>query len=653
MTRTCRQITALTTAVLLTACAFVRSADAPGKSLEAVTKRIDETIAKGPYKAEWESLKAHEEPEWFRDAKLGIYTHWGPITIATEPAPALMEWYAREMYEPSSAAFKYHQSRFGDQKKVGYKDVIPSFEAEKFNADEWAELFAQAGARFAGPVAIHHDHYANWDSEITRWNSRAVGPKRDLTGELEKALRKRGLKLITTFHHGFAWRYYEPAYAYDAGDPQWTDLYAEPHGPQDPPSRRFLDTWVALVDEVLHKYRPDLIWFDFELGSVIPPEYQRRMFADAYNWAAASGREIGVAHKHREIHQHTGILDFERGREDRLTPYPWLTDTSVGPWFHHDVAQFKSVDELVDIFVDIVSKNGCMLLNVGPRADGTIPAKGKEILLGLGGWLKVNGEAIYGTRPWLVFGEGPTQMKGGAFSEETDRKGYAAGDLRFTRSRDGHALHVIALDWPDRELVVNSMKVDGAAPDARVELLGAGRIEHAVNAEKHLVLKVPALAPEQRPCDHAFTFRLTGFRISLHESVLFSQPDAIRLEPEKATLEGTQVRTQVNEGRPNIGFWDVASERVHWLVRIPRPGSYAVRVELSSAYGSSGLKLTAGEQLLSVEVPKTDGWFKPVLVPFGRVQFGKAGVYHLVLEPADPPHWRAVNVYGVQMALVE
>ena len=201
----------------------------PAETIQQATQRINETVAKGPFKSDWNSLKAHKDPEWFRDAKFGIYTHWGPITVATEPAPSDMEWYGRQLYETNHPAFKYHQQKFGNQKTVGYKDVIPHFTAEKFNAEEWAELFARSGAKFAGPVAIHHDNFANWDSSLTRWNSMTLGPHRDITGELEKALRKRGLKFFTSFHHGFAWEYFEPAFAFDAADSQWSDLYTEPH----------------------------------------------------------------------------------------------------------------------------------------------------------------------------------------------------------------------------------------------------------------------------------------------------------------------------------------------------------------------------------------------------------------------------------------
>ena len=594
------------------------------------------------YQADWASLKTHRDPEWFRDAKLGIYTHWGPVTVGCEDAPKGGEWYGREMYLTKNPIFAWHQQRFGDQRTFGYKEVIPQFTATKFDPEKWADLFVRAGAKFAGPVAVHHDNFAMWDSAVTPWNSVKMGPKRDITGELAKAYKARGLKFVPTFHHGFAWRYFEPAFEFDAADGKNFLLYTEPHGPKDPPSPRFQEQWLAMVMEAVRKYEPDMIWFDFELNAVITPDFQRRMFADYYNWAAANGKDSAVAHKFREIHQYTGILDFERGREDQLVPYPWLTDTSLGPWFNRKADAYRSTENLIQVLADIVSKNGCMLLNVGPNADGSIPERAEKMLTELGAWLKVNGEAIYGTRPWLVYGEGPTRGTGGGFSENKDQE-FTAQDLRFTTH--GDALYAIALGWPEREFTIRAVRVDSAPATARVELLGGGVVPHRLNAEQQLVISLPA-KPQGA---HAFAFKLTGFKTSMHPAMRFEQPDAIRLEPAQATCEG-KLRAQTNEGRANIGFWDTPTDRLHWLVQVKAPGRYTMRGELSCANGTSALRATVSGQRQTAAVPKTDGWFKPQWVTFGEFQFDQPGVYQLVLEPADPASWRAVNLYQIQVA---
>lgn len=463
-------------------------------------------VPAGPYTDTWESLKAHKDPAWFLDAKLGIYTHWGPITVGTQDAPSDMEWYGRQIYLPEHAAFNYHKQKYGDQNTFGYKDMIPLFKAEKFNADEWADLFVKAGAKFAGPVAVHHDNFAMWDSKVTRWNSVNMGPHRDIVGELEKAYRKRGLKFITTFHHGYAWRYFEPSYAFDGKNPQLWDLYAGPHAIGAPPSPEFLEKWLAMVNEAVAKYRPDLIWFDFELNEVITPEYQRKMFADYYNWAAANHMESGVAHKFPAIHAYTGLLDFERGREDAIKPYPWLTDTALGPWFNHNVLKYRTTEDLVDTFVDIVSKNGCLLLNVGPNADGSIPDRAKTMLLALGAWLQTNGEAIYGSRPWVVFGEGPTKNSGGGFSEEKD-KPYTEEDIRFTTQ--GETLYAIPLAWPaSNRVVVKSLarRTGNAGTVRTVSLLGSKAALKWSQTQEGLVVKLPAA----KPGNLAYALKITG-----------------------------------------------------------------------------------------------------------------------------------------------
>ena len=600
-----------------------------------------------PYEPTWESLKKHKDPAWFADAKFGIYTHWGPVTVGCEDCPRGGQWYGSEMYKSNSPVFQFHRERFGDQAKVGYKDIIPLFKAEKFNAEAWADLFVRSGARFAGPVAVHHDNFAMWDSAVTPWNAKQMGPKRDITGELEKAIRARGMKFLTTFHHGFAWRYFETGLECDTGDATYEQLYGGARKRGDPPSTRYLDQWLAMVNEVLGKYQPDLIWFDFELQEVIPQEYQRRMFADYYTWGVRAGKETGVAMKHREIHQYTGILDFERGREDKLTPYVWLTDTACGPWFNQKSAEYRTADNLVDVFMDIVSKNGCMLLNVGPAADGTIPGPARDLLLAMGDWLKVNGEAVFGTRPWTVYGEGPTRLKGGGFSERKDAP-FTARDLRFTRSSDGKTVHVITLDWPERPVTVESMIVSNEAPNARITLLGhEGDVKWHTDVRRRLVIEPPAIAPEGRPCQHAFAFRLTGF--DLHAVGSTSGVEGtIRLEAGRAALEGEKIRLQDYEGE-NIGFWDNPAERIHWLAYVPRAGAWNVRGRFACTGKAVPLRLEAGDLTLEFRAPDSRDWKDIHVVEMGTLTFARPGMYHLILQPADPARWRAVNVYEIEL----
>jgi len=464
-----------------------------------------------PYQETWESLSQFpQSPEFFLDSKFGIYTHWGPVTVGSDHPDARdgVQWYGQHLYNPASDAWELHRDRFGDQNEIGYKDIAKMFRGEKFDADEWAEAFKSSGARFAGPVAIHHDNYAMWDSEVTPWNSADQSPKKDFTGELARAIKSRDMLFFVSFHHSYTWDYFYNSYKFDAGDGLNKALYCEPHGKLDPPSKDFLDNWLGMVDEVVYKYEPDMIWFDFGLGKLIPDEYQIRMFANYYNWAASKDKDAVVFHKHEKIQRYTGVLDFERGRANKQTEFPWLTDTSIGPWFHQPSYKYYTPNQLIDILIDIISKNGCMLLNVGPRADGSIPEDAKDILSEMGDWLKINGEAVFETRPWTVFGEGPTRMeKSGGFSE-SKTFGYSSQDIRFTRSKDGKSLYAFVLDWPEGdEFTLSSFNLEnGVSPAAiaGIQLLGSSEQIVYKQSPGNLQIRLP----DVKPCQHAYCFKI-------------------------------------------------------------------------------------------------------------------------------------------------
>ncbi len=463
-------------------------------------KRVEE-----PYKPTWNSLERHSTPEWLKNAKFGIYTHWGVFSV-----PAIGPngtWYSHITYfYKDSPQRKHHEKTYGPLTEFGYKDFIPMFKAEKFNADEWAELFKKAGAQFAGPVAEHHDGFAMWDTKYSEWNAAKMGPKRDVVGELEKAIKKRGMKFVTAFHHAENWWFF-PVWdkRYDCSDPKYSGLYGPIHPKGEKPNKEFLDEWKGKIVEVIDKYKPDLIWFDFQLSGM-KEDYRKEVFAYYFNKAREWGKEVEVTYKDHDLPPGVGIVDLELGRMATLTYHTWITDTSVddqGAWSYVKDAGFKSVNTLVDNLVDRVSKNGLLLLNVGPKPDGTIPEKAKECLLGIGKWLELNGEAIYGTTPWTIYGEGPTKMeRGGGFTEEHEVH-YTAKDIRFTVK--GNVLYAICLDWPGEEVTIKTLRRLYKSEIKSIKMLGVDEELEWSLTKEGLTIKTPS----ERPCKYAYVFKIT------------------------------------------------------------------------------------------------------------------------------------------------
>ncbi len=622
----------------------------------ALASAVLPSIAAAEYSADWDSLKKHDPaPEWFRDAKFGIYFHWGVYSV-----PAFgSEWYPRNMHIKKNREYKHHVETYGDPTEFSYADFVPKFKAEKFDADEWAALFEKAGARFAGPVAEHHDGFAMWDSDQTPWNAADMGPRRDITGEMAKAVRKRGMKLVTTFHHARNnlwqkdgkwtghYQYVKQDFPSLLDDPKEAILYGYM------PRGKFVEMWRGKLFEVIDNYQPDLIWFDSWLNEI--PEKARQEFCAYYlNRAEQWGKDVAIVRKQDDLPIEFTVLDLEKGRMNKLTENAWLTDDtiSLGSWCYTRGLRIKPLRQVLHVLIDIVSKNGQLLLNISPKADGTIPAEQRDVLLGIGEWLDTCGEAIYETRPWIAFGEGPTRLKqGGGF---VHRQGgylqYGAEDIRFTRSKDGKTLYAILMGWPDDDVALRFVQVNKAGANAKIELVGHRRsLRYRINEKKQPVITMPNLAPDQRPCRYAYALRLSGFAIEPSPEAAFMSENAVTLTAEKAVLDGDKINTEKKGSRTNIGFWDNPKESVHWLVRIAEPGLYMIRGEFA-ATGPSRLRLRVGDKQVRFDVAATGSWDKSAQVDVGRLRFEAPGIYHAILEPANPNNWRAVNVWQLQLA---
>jgi alpha-L-fucosidase len=483
-----------------------------------------QSMAQEKYEPTWESLKKHETPQWLRDAKFGIYTHWGIYCYTATRGNATWNSFAAYQRPESNQAKDFYEKYGEVTTEFGYKDLIPKFTAEKFNAEEWADLFAKSGARFAGPVAEHHDGFAMWDTKYSDWNAAKMGPKRDVVGELEKAIKAKGMKYVTAFHHAASWFFF-PTWdkTKDSSNPEYSGLYGPIHEKGAVPTKEFLDEWYGKLVEVVDKYDPDFIWFDFAMD-IIREDYVKNFVAYYYNKAAERNKDVVISYKHHDLPPGVGLYDLELGQEPELTHYDWITDTSIddqGAWGYIPNLNYKPVNRLVDNLVDRVSKNGYLLMNIGPKWDGTIPEGAQKGLLGMGKWLEVNGEAIYGTTSWVKSGEGPTGVAigeaGDAMFNESDIV-YSAEDIRFTVK--GDVLYAIALDWPGEEILIKSLVP--AAEDAEEEeeydgyylypgeiksvtMLGDGKeLEWDLVKGKGLTIK----APKQKPCEHAFTFKI-------------------------------------------------------------------------------------------------------------------------------------------------
>ena len=465
---------------------------------------IERTIAAGPFAPTWESLANYTPPVWYQDAKFGILIHWGVYSV-----PAFgNEWYTRNMYLPDQKEYAHHLATYGAHTEFGYKDFIPNFTATNFDAAAWADLFQRAGARYVMPVAEHHDGFPLYDCSFTEWSAAKMGPQRDLMAELAGAVRAAGMVFSVSYHRAENWWFYHGGMTFpsDVQDPINRGLYGRAEAQEDVPDQAFLDEWLVRICELVDLHQPQVVWFDWWIEEACFAPYLQRFAAFYYNRGAQWGKEVAINYKHAAFPTGTAVWDIERGQLAGMREHFWQTDTAVAKnsWGYTANQSYKDAGTIIDDLIDIVSKNGVLLLNIGPRPDGSIPDEDRAILLEIGDWLAVNGEAIYSTRPWQIYGEGPTQVVEGSF-KDTERSPFTGDDIRYTRK--GDTLYAILLDWPGEEATLPALGHNAA------------RLDHKINQVTLLGHTAPlswrregdalrVTLPATRLCDYAYVLKI-------------------------------------------------------------------------------------------------------------------------------------------------
>jgi alpha-L-fucosidase len=510
-------------------CLFAFSGAA--KTEKALRENDIHSGTQGPYQPSWDSLvQQYNCPEWLRDAKFGIWAHW-----TAQCVPEQGDWYARKMYIPGDPDYKYHVAKYGHPSQFGFKDICNIWKAENWDPEKLIQLYKRAGAKYFVALANHHCNFDCWNSKYQPWNSVNIGPKKDIVGTWAAAARKSGLRFGVTVHSARSWTWYEVAQGADkegplAGVPydgkltkadgkgKWwegydpQDLYAQNHKPGEKPDQAYIDKFYNRVKDLVDSYRPDLLYFD---DSVMPlagvSDVGLRLAAHYYNaniqWHGGKNEAV-LNTKHLKPEQAKGLVwDIERGRSRKIEEYPWQTDTCIGDWHYRKGEKYKSVGEVVQTLVDIVSKNGNMLLNIPVRGDGTIDDEEMKFIEGLTRWMDINGEAIFSTRPWKVSGEGPVREKAGTSYQDEKGLPNTSEDIRFTTK--GNVLYAVLLGWPENQAVIKSLSSGEKlwfGEIAKVQLLGVKQPLKFSRNEQGLTVEMP---PE-KPCDHAFVLKISG-----------------------------------------------------------------------------------------------------------------------------------------------
>jgi alpha-L-fucosidase len=470
-------------------------------------------IGEGPYKPSDESLKQYQYPEWFRDAKFGIWSHWGPQAV-----PRQGDWYARRLYQEGTPGYKYHLEHYGHPSEFGYKEIIPLWKAERWDPDKLMELYKKAGAKYFVSMGTHHDNFFLWDSKLNKWNSVNMGPKKDVVLIWKQAAKKQGLKFGVSEHLGASYTWFQMAHGsdkqgpkagvpYDGANLDYQDLYHAYATLDDKDwltqNPAFQLEWYRSIKELVDYYQPDLLYSDSRMPF---EDVGRTLISHFYNQDIAKNNgKLEAVYTCKQPSGGLWVEDVERGVKDTIIDYPWQTDTSIGDWYYRTGQKYKSSDEVIQMLVDIVSKNGNLLINVVQTPEGDLEPDMLQILEEIGIWTSANGEGIYGSRPWKIYGEKPANEPAKKLGRFDENFGFSSKDIRFTIK--GNTLYAYCLGKPEVDIIIKSLAKSSKLINkaiASVSMIGSKEKLNWKQSADALVIKKPVKMP---------TWQVIGFKI--------------------------------------------------------------------------------------------------------------------------------------------
>lgn len=622
-------------------------------------------ISAGPFEPTYESLKAYKCPTWYAQAKFGIWAHWGPQGV-----PEIGDWFARNLYVQGSGDYRYQVAHYGHPSKVGYKDIIQLWKAEKFDPDYLMSLYKAAGAHYFVSMACHHDNFDLWNSKYHRWNAVQMGPHKDIVGLWRAAALKQGLHFGISEHMAASYKWFSVAHSadatgplagvpYDANNPVFADLYgpkplrfyqpdADLWSENNIPDSWKLE-WYLRCRDVIDAYKPDYVYSDF--GNVpFRHEVGWKLLADYYNSSIQNhGGNLEAVYTGKGDTQRVYVRDFESGCAGDVQPEPWQMDMCINSFFYYrdtKTRPYTKADRVLRLLCDVVSKNGNLLLNIPQRPDGTIDDEELAILTDMADWMKVNSEAIFGTHPFKIYGEGPTVISD--FRKHWD---YTPQDIRFTVADD--TLYATVLGKPDGAIVIPSLGVGcnlAQGHMSSVNLLGYdGSLKWSIT-DKGLAVELPAdaaLSPI------ASVLRISGLKnLQWDGSIYPARDGGITLSASAADRHGDTFLVVPTPDGSQVRQWTKPSDYLSWNINFIHPGDYRVQA-LYSAPAPSAITLKLGDHESRATLPSTAGWEDSKIEDATVMHVASAGAMELSLAPQNATDWRPINLTKLMLTPVQ